>query len=100
MIHSMDLLADGKTLCGRRFGESVKGPNIPFGAMVEYYPIAARDQARFHQFGKTVLLCIFLGYATIAGGSWNGDILITDIEKLENLEASAVDPRRLNAKEV
>ena len=96
----MDLLADGKTLCGRRFGESVKRPIIPFGAMVDFYPIAARDQARLYQFGKTGLLVIFLENALIAGGIWNGDIQITDIEELENLEASDVDPRRLNAKEV
>ena len=38
--------------------------------------------------------------ALIAGGIWNGDIQITDIEELENLEASDVDPCRLNAKEV
>ena len=30
-----DLLADGKTLHGRRFGESFKGPIIPFRVMAE-----------------------------------------------------------------
>ena len=29
-----------------RFGEPILGPVIPFGAMVEYYPISARDQSR------------------------------------------------------
>ena len=47
-----DLLADGKTPYERRFGESFKGPMIPFGAPVEYFPNSARDQARIHQFGK------------------------------------------------
>ena len=46
-----DLLADGKTPYERRFGEPIKGPVIPFGAMVEYYPISSRDQSRLHQFG-------------------------------------------------
>ena len=55
-----DLLADGKTPYERRFGESFKGPIIPFGALVEYLPIAARDQARPHQFGKKVLPGFFL----------------------------------------
>ena len=50
-----DLLAVGKTSYERRFGEPFKGPVIPFGAMVEYCPISARDQARLHQFGKNVL---------------------------------------------
>ena len=53
------LLADGKTPHERRFGESLKGPVIPFGALVEYLPSSARDQARLHQFGKKVLPVIF-----------------------------------------
>ena len=57
---------------------------IPFGAMIEYYPISARDQSRLRQFGKTVLLRIFLGYALIAGRIWNGDILVAEIEELEH----------------
>ena len=44
-----DLLAEVKTPCERRFGEPFKGPIIPFGAMVEYYPISTRDQSRLHQ---------------------------------------------------
>ena len=80
-----DLLADGKTPYERRFGESFKGPIIPFGALVEYLPISAG---------------IFLGYAFIAGGIWKGDTLIADIEELEKLDASEIYPRRLNAKEV
>ena len=34
------------------------------------------------------------------GGIWKGDILIADIDELENLGASEIYPRRLNAKEV
>ena len=49
-----DLLADGKTSYERRFGEPFKGPIIPFGAMVQYYPMSARNQARLHQLGKNV----------------------------------------------
>ena len=50
-----DLLADGKTPCERRFGQPFKGPIIPFGSLVEYHPITAKDQSRIHQFGKKVL---------------------------------------------
>ena len=74
-----DLLADGKTPYEKRSGEPLKGPVIPFGATVEYYPISARDQSRLHQFGKNVLPGIFLGYA---------------------LDASETHARRLSAKEV
>ena len=31
--------------------------------MIEYHPISAKDQSRFHQFGKNVLSGIFQGYA-------------------------------------
>ena len=50
-----DLLSDGKTPYERRFGEPFLGPIIPFGSLVEYYPISAKDQSRIHQFGKKVL---------------------------------------------
>ena len=58
-----DLLADGKTPHERRFGESFKGPIIPFGALVEYLQNSERENAIIHQFGKKVLPGIFLGYA-------------------------------------
>ena len=67
------LRTDGKTPFERRFGEPFDGPIITFGAMVEFYPISAREQSRFHQFGKKVLPGIFLGCALIAG-IWKGDI--------------------------
>ena len=46
-----DLLSDGKTLYERRFGKSFNGPIIPFGSLVEYHPVSAKDQSRIHQFG-------------------------------------------------
>ena len=49
-----DLLSDGKTPYERRFVEPFKGPIIPFGSLVEYYRISAKDQSRIHQFGKKV----------------------------------------------
>ena len=80
----------GKTPYKRRFGQPFNGPIIPFGSLVEYYPISAKDQSRIHQFGKKVY----------AGRIWKGDILVADIEELETLDASEVDSNRLNAKEV
>ena len=35
----------GKTPYERRFGESFKGPIVPFGSLVEYYPISAKDHS-------------------------------------------------------
>ena len=71
-----DLLSDGKTPYERRFGQPLKGPIIPFGSLVEYHPITAKDQSRIHQFGKKVLPGLFLGYALYAGVIWKGDVLI------------------------
>ena len=82
-----DLLSDGKTPYERRFGEPFKGPVIPFGSLVEYYSISAKDQSRVHQFGKKVLPGLFLGYALYAVRIWKGDILVADIEELETMDA-------------
>ena len=60
------------------FGEPFEGPIIPFGSLVEYYPISAKDQSRIHQFGKKVLPGLFLGYALYAGGIWKGDMLVAE----------------------
>ena len=49
----------------RRFGKPFHGLVIPFGALVEYHPISARD----HQFGLEVLPGVFFGYAPNAGES-------------------------------
>ena len=84
----------------RRFGQPFKGPIIPFGSLVEYHPITAKDQSRIHQLGKKVLLGLFLGYALYAGGFWKGDVLVADLEELETMDASEIYSKRLNAKEV
>ena len=94
-----DLLSDGKTPYERRFGKPFEGPVIPFGSLVEYHPITAKDQSRIHQFGKKVLPGLFLGYALYAGGIWKGDVLIADLEELETMDASEIYSKRLNAGE-
>ena len=42
-----DLLSDGKTPNERRFGQPFKGPIIPFGSLVEYHPITAKNQSSY-----------------------------------------------------
>ena len=76
-----DLLSDGKTPHERRFGKPFYGPVIPFGAIVEYHLISAKDLSRLHQFGPKV-------------------ILVADIEELKQMDASEIYAKRLNAKEV
>ena len=63
-----DLLSDGKTPHERWFGKPFNGPVIPFGAMVEYHLISAKDLSRLHQFGPDVLPGKFLGYVLYAVG--------------------------------
>ena len=85
-----DLLPDGKTPYERRFGQPLKGPIVPFGSLVEYHPISAKDQPRIHQFGKKDLPGLFLGYALYVGGIWKGDVLVADLEELETMDASEI----------
>ena len=92
-----DLLSDRKTPCERRFGQPFKGPIIPFGLVVEYDPVTAKDQSRIHQFGKKVLPGLSLGYALYARRIWKGDIMVADIA---TMDASEIYAKRLNAKEV
>ena len=95
-----DLWSDGKTPYERRSGKPLNGPIIPFGAMVEYHPISAKDLSRLHQFGPTILPGMFLGYVLSAWRIWKGDIMVASIEELEEMDASELHARRLNAKEV
>ena len=94
------LLSDGKTPHETRFGVPFGGPVIPFGALVEYHPMSAKDLSKLHQFGPKVLPGTFLGYSLNPGGIWNGDSLVADIEELEMMDASAIHAKRLNAKDV
>ena len=93
-----DLLSDGKTLYERRFAVPFYGTVIPFGAMVQYHPISAEDLS--HQFGPKVLPGTFFGFVLSAGGVWKVDILVADIEELQEMDASELHARRLNAMEV
>ena len=68
----IDLLSDGKTPHERRFGQPFKGLIIPFGSLVEYHTITAKDQSGIHQFGKKVLPGLFLGYGFVRGRNLEG----------------------------
>ena len=76
------------------------GRHLMKGCLVEYHPISAKDISRLHRFGRKVLPDIFLGYAVHAGGIWKGDIMVADFEELEEMDASELHAKRLNAKEV
>ena len=67
-----DLLSDGKTPYERRSGEPFRGPIIPFGSLVEYYPISAKDQSRIHQFWKESLSWIVPWIRSVRGENLEG----------------------------
>ena len=98
--HSKSFFFNKKTPYERRFGIPFNGPVIPFGATVEYHPVSAEDLSRLHQFGPKVLPGIFFGYALNAWRIWKGEIPIADTEEMEQMDASELYARRLNAKEV
>ena len=62
-------MADGKHRMNGELENNLEDLWFLFGSLVEYHPNSAKDQSRLHQFGKIVLLGIFLGYALHAG--WN-----------------------------
>ena len=68
VIHAMSrIFCQMRNSHERRSDEQRSGPIIPSGAEVEHHPISAKDQARFHQFGKKVLPGLFMGHASHAG---------------------------------
>ena len=89
-----DQLSDGKTPYERRFRQPFQGPIIPFGSLVEYHPLTAKDQSRIHQFGKKVLPGLFFGYALYAGRIWKRDILVADFEESETMDASEIHSKK------
>ena len=50
--------------------------------------ISANILSIHHQFGPKVLPCFFFGYVLSAGRIWKRDIMVTDIEELEEMDAS------------
>ena len=93
-------MADGKTASEKRYGKTFDGPSIPFGTLVEYIPITAKDKSRIHQFGQKTLKGIFLGYVLRAVRGWSGDLMIADYEDLQESEASEIYVKGFKNQEV
>ena len=66
------LLSDGKTPYERRFGQPFKGPIIPFGLLVEYHPITAKDQSIYPSIWKENLTWIVLWIRIVRGRNLEG----------------------------
>ena len=64
-----DLLSGGKTPHEKRFGKPFKGPIIPFGSQVEYYPTSAKDQVKKPSIWKESIAWIVPRIRSVRG--WN-----------------------------
>ena len=93
-----DLLSDGKTPYERRFGLPFTSDTVWSNCRISPYvferpiwtaSVWLRSLARY-----ILPLCI------VRGRIWKGDIVIADIEEEEDMDASEIHARRLNAKEV
>ena len=96
----IDLLTDGKTPYKKHFEVDYNGPNIPFGAQIEYQPSSQKDKSRVHAMGKQTLPGIFIGYQQHAGSGWSGDLLVADWEDIETKSPSTITVKRFKAPEV
>ena len=67
-----DLLSHGKTPYERRFGQPFNGPTIPFGSLVEYHPITAKDQSTNPSIWKESFTWIVPRIRSLRGGNLEG----------------------------
>ena len=95
-----DFLFDEKTLFERQFGMAFDGPVNCLEQWSNITLFLRKTYRDCINFGPKVLPGIFLGYVLHAGGIWKGDITVADIEEVEEMDASEIHARRLNAKEV
>ena len=82
--------------------------NFPIALRLRFWEHERTVALLFHVYShrggncKRRLLCtvLSLGFVLYAGGIWKGDTMVADFEELENLDASEIHARRLDAKEV
>ena len=59
---------DGRWQARHKIGVAFDGQLSPFGANASHKPLASKGEAMLHQFGKQMLLGIFMGYEMRVGG--------------------------------
>ena len=78
----VDKVDEDKTPYEKRWNEKFTGPIIPFGAEVQYKPIAPKDSAQLHDFGAKLLKGLFFGYEQRSGGGWTGQVYVVDANQM------------------
>ena len=68
--------------------QSSKAKLFLFGAEVHFKPSYDRQQERLHKYGDKTLPGIFVGYAQLAGGQWQGDYLVAEWSEIENADTA------------
>ena len=69
-----------------RFGEKFKGPNIPFGARVDYWTGPKLKPKKDLRFDPTSNPGVFLGYAMQPGFVWRNEFLVASLKDLMEKE--------------
>ena len=100
-LHNVhDKMASGKTAYEQRLGVQIDGAWIPFGAKVSCKPISSKDEAGLHEFGKMMLLGIFMGYVLRAAGGWPGDCSSRIVKTSSNFQLPMFTSKRFKHQEV
>ena len=95
-----DLLSDGKTSCERRFGQPLKGPIIPFGSLIIIFLQLRRTSQESINLERKSYLDCSLDTLCTPGEFGRVTYWLQTFKELEQMDASELHARRLNAKEV
>lgn len=87
----VDILWTNMTAYKMRFGEDFRGPVIPFGAEIQYYPTSEDDKGRLHQMGDKLLTGLFGGYKQQSGGGWSEVLYVYDWDEVNESTRSQQD---------
>ena len=98
--NAQDLLSDGKTPYERRFWKPLKGPIFPFGSLVEWYFISAKDQSRIHHFERKSYLDYSSGTHCTQVEFGRVTYWSQTLKNWKTMDASEIYSKRLYAKEV
>ena len=90
-----DLLADGKTPCERRFGEARKVQQFLLEQWLNTIQFLHETSPGSTNSARHFYLEYSSDMRLSRGEIWKGDILVSDIEELEKMDASEIYPRRI-----
>ena len=82
MAHNIQDHPEIKSPWELRFGEKFKGPNIPFGARIDYWTGPKLKPKKDLRFDPTSNPGIFLGYAMQPGFIWRNEFLVASLKDL------------------